>query len=238
MQDAPKFGVPFDTAKRGNFLTIPFGVRGALRYTFAHSLTSLGATFYKMFYNFSQTARGFVPAKNGKFVLINGQYIARTCATNTHSTLPSAGEHLPKQLIAKGAPKGSIYHTGYFGPNGTPPQTQTKTDIGPAFAAAIAAAKSAKNQDRAAKREEKAAKSAAYWARVESNKAARDAAKAQKAKERAAIAERREQEKAAAAAALAVAVATAPKPLTPSNRRFQQAEFLALKLERAKQYAF
>lgn len=187
------------------------------------------------YYRFSKNAKGFLPAKNGQFLLINGQYIARTCANLTISALPSAGEHLPKPLRAKEVPNGSIYHTGYFGPNGTPPQTQTKTDIGPAFAAAIAAAKASKAQDRTAKREEKAAKSAAFAARVAANKAARDAAKAQKAKERA---ETAEQEKAAAAALAAAALASERKPLTTSNRRFQQAEFLALKLERAKQYAF
>lgn len=186
------------------------------------------------FYNLSRTAKGFVPATNGKFIFVNGQYVARTCAKTTLSALPSAGEHLPKPLRAKYVPKGGVFHVEDVTPKPAPnPQT-----VGPVFAAAIAAAKASKAQDRAAKREQKAAKSAAYWARVEINKAARDAAKVQKAKERAAIAEQREQEKQAEAARLAAALATAPKPLTASNRRFQQTEFKTMRLQTAKRYAF
>jgi hypothetical protein len=210
------------------------------------------------YYRFSKNAKGFLPAKNGQFVLINGTYIARTCANLTISALPSAGEHLPKPLRAKDAPNGSIYHTGYFGPNGqhTPQMSNEERleILGPNFAAELAAAKARVNDpkitaaidrensaiERKINREnrlaEKAAKSAAYHARVAANKAARDAAKAKRAVERAETIARREQEKAEEAKRLAAAVASAPKPLTANNRKFQEAVLADIRATNAKRY--
>lgn len=187
-----------------------------------------------MFYRFIKGAKRFAPSTKDRatHVFKNGMYIAVNCFGHTRTTNPSAGEPRLHRPLVDNTPKGGVFHVEDVTPKPAPnPQT-----VGPVFAAAIAAAKSAKNQDRETKRAEKAAKSAAYHARVAANKAARDAAKAQKAKERAEVQTRREAEKAAEAKRLAAATASAPRPLTYSNRRYQENALSDIRATNAKRY--
>jgi hypothetical protein len=187
-----------------------------------------------MYFRFIQGAKRFAPSTQDRatHVYKNGMYIAVNCLGRTRTANPSAGEpRLPRPLVDN-TPKGGVFHVEDVTPK---PAPNTPT-VGPVFAAALEAAKVSKAQERTAKREEKAAKSAAYWERVAANKAARDAAKAKRAVERTETIARREAEKAAEAKRLAAAIASAPKPLTANNRKFQEAALADIRATNAKRY--